>query len=44
MIAMDLSKQQELDADPGENQQIGFSGNLEHDGATIMFFMLEQTK
>ena len=28
IIATDLSKQQELDADPKANQQINFTGNL----------------
>ena len=28
MIAIDLSKQQELDADPKAIQQINFTGNL----------------
>ena len=29
MIAVDLSKQQALDADPRTNQQINFTGNLD---------------
>ena len=30
LIAIDLSKQQELDADPKATQQINFTGNLEN--------------
>ena len=30
MIAVDLSKQQALDADPKAIQQINFTGNLDH--------------
>ena len=44
MIATDLSKQQELDADPRAIQQINFTANLdENDGAT-MFFIIEEAK
>ena len=44
MIAIDLSKQQELDADPRAIQQINFRANLdENDGAT-MFFIIEEAK
>ena len=39
MIAIDLSKQQALDADPKAIQQINFTGNLEQQ-ATI-FFIIE---
>ena len=31
MIAIDLSKQQALDADPKTIQQMNFTGNLERD-------------
>ena len=41
MIAIDLSKQQELDADPRAIQQINFRANL--DSAT-MFFIIEEAK
>ena len=34
MIAIDLSKQQALDADPRENQQINFTENLDRAGNT----------
>ena len=48
MIAMDLSKQQELDADLKTIQQINFTGNLNwgqnvNDNA-IMIFINEETK
>ena len=44
MIAIDLSKQQELHADLRAIQQINFSANLdENDGAT-MFFTIEEAK
>ena len=42
MIAIDLSKQQALDADPKSIQQINFTGNLEQQ-ATI-FFIIEGGK
>ena len=42
MIAIDLSKQQALDADPKSIQQINFTGNLEQQ-ATI-FFIIEGAK
>ena len=41
-IAIDLSKQQALDADPKAIQQINFSGNVEQQ-ATI-FFIIEEAK
>ena len=44
MIAIDLSKQQALDADPRAIQQINFRGNLERVGNTAMFFIIEQAK
>ena len=44
MIAIDLSKQQALDADPKAVQQINFTGNLERDGNTKMFFIIEEAK
>ena len=42
-IAIDLSKQQKLVADPKAIQQINFNGNLEEDNAT-MFFIIEEAK
>ena len=43
-IAIDLSKKQVLDADPKANQVIDFTGNLERDENTIMFFIIEEVK
>ena len=40
MIAIDLSKQQALDADPRAIQQINFTANLDRAGN----FILEETK
>ena len=44
MIAIDLSKQQALDADPRANQQIGFTANLDRAGNTRIYFILEGAK
>ena len=44
MIAIDLSKQQELDADPEATQQINFTGNLDGANNAIMFFITEEVK
>ena len=44
MIAIDLNKQQVLDADPRAIQQINFTANLERDGNTTVFFIIEQAK
>ena len=44
MIAIDLSKQQVLDADPRAIQQINFTANLERAGNTTMFFTIEEAK
>ena len=44
MIAVDLSKQQVLDADPGAIQQINFTANLDRDGDTRIYFILEKAK
>ena len=38
MIAIDLSKQQALDADPRAIQQINFTANLDREGNTTIFF------
>ena len=40
MIAIDLSKQQSLDADPKAIQQINFTGNLEINA--LIFFIIEE--
>ena len=48
MIAIDLSKQQAIDADPKAIQQINFTGNLIGGGDvndnTIIFFITEAVK
>ena len=44
MIAIDLSNQQALDADPRAIQQINFTENLDRDGNTTMFFITEEAK
>ena len=44
MIAIDLSKQQALDADPRAIQQINFTANLDRVGNTTMFFIIEQAE
>ena len=41
MIAIDLSEQQVLDADPRNIQQINFTANLDRAGNTTMFFIIE---
>ena len=44
MIAIDLSKQQALDADPKAIQQINFIANLDRAGYTRIYFILEEAK
>ena len=44
MIAIDLSKQQSLDADPKAIQKINFTGNLDQAGQTTKFFIIEEAK
>ena len=44
MIAIDLSKQQALDADPRAIQQINFTANLDRDDGATIFFIIEQAK
>ena len=44
MIAVDLSKQQALDADPRAIQQISFTANLDRAGNTRVYFILEEAK
>ena len=41
MIAVDLSKEQALDADPKVIQQINFTANLDRAGNTRFYFILE---
>ena len=44
MIAIDLSKQQALDADPRAIQQINFTANLDRAGNTRIYFIFEEAK
>ena len=44
MIAVDLSKQQALDADPRAIQQINFTAILDRAGNTRVYFILEEAK
>ena len=44
LIAIDLSKQPALDADPKAIQQLNFSENLDRVGNTTMFFIIEEAK
>ena len=44
MIAIHLSKQQALDADPTAIQQIKFTANLERAGSTTIFINNEKAK
>ena len=44
MIAVDLSKQQALDADPRSIQQINFTANLDRAENTRVYFILEEAK
>ena len=44
MIAIDLSKQQVLDTDPKAIQKIKFTANLNREGKTRIYFILEKAK
>ena len=44
LIAIDLSKQQKLDADPKAIQQINFTGNLTRADGARMYFIIEEAK
>ena len=44
IIALDLSKQKALDADPRAIQQINFTANLHRAGNTRVYFILEEAK
>ena len=44
MIAVDLSKQKVVDADPKAIQQINFTANLDKAGNTRFYFILEEAK
>ena len=44
MIAIDLSKQQALDADPKAIQQFNFTANLDRENNTRFYFILKEPK
>ena len=44
MIAIDLRKQQALDADPRLIQRIDVTANLDRENNTRIFFVLEEVK
>ena len=47
LIAIDLRKKQKLDADPKailQQIKINFAGNLDRDGNTQIFFIIEEVK
>ena len=44
IIAVDISRQNELDAGPRAIQQINFTANLDRAGNTTMFFIIEEAK
>ena len=44
MIAIDLSKQEVLDADPRSIQIIHFTGNLDPAGSATIFLLLRKQK
>ena len=44
MIAIDLSKQEPLDANPKAIQQISFTGNLDREGNTRFYLVLKEGK
>ena len=44
MIAIDLSRQNELYADLRAIQQINFTANLDRAGNSTIFFIIEETK
>ena len=44
MIAVDLGRHNELDADPRAIQQINFTANLNRAGNTTIFFIVKAAK
>ena len=44
IIAIDLSKQQALHADPKAIQKVNFIGNINQIGCTAIFIIIEETK
>ena len=43
-LQIDLSKQQDLDADPRAIEKINFTANLDRDGNPTMFFIIDNAK
>ena len=43
-LSVDLSRQNELDADPRAIQQINFTANLDRAANTTIFFIIEEAK
>ena len=44
MIAINLSKRQALDVDPKTIQQINFTGNIDRNRNTTVFFVIEEAE
>ena len=44
MVAVDLSKQHELYADPRAHKQVNFTANLDRAGNARIYFILKETK
>ena len=44
MIAINVSQQQALDADPSAIQQINFTASLDRAGNTTILFIIEEAK
>ena len=44
LVAMDLSKQQKLDADPKAIQQVNFTRNLNREEDATMFLIIDEAK
>ena len=44
MKTIDLSKQQVLDGNPKATEQINVTGNLDREGQTAMYFIIEESK
>ena len=44
MVAIDLSKQHVLNADPKSIQQINFTGNVSGNNSRLRFFIIEEVK
>ena len=44
MIAVNVHKQQALDADPKAIQKINFTVNLDQEGQMVMYFIIEEAK